>query len=105
MPDIIDGNALMTLLNAVDAAGNGESFYWAGGEGLLELDCPTWNSASFKLQYSFANGADVAFKDLDSSVTFTANGATIFTLPPGAIRAVVTGTPTDLSARVKRIPS
>lgn len=101
---IIDGNALITLLDAVDAATTGESFYWAGGEGLLEVD-GTWGGGTFKLQYSFIYGTDAAFKDMDSSVSFTANGATIFTLPPGAIRGVFTGTPTDLSARVKRIPS
>ena len=100
---MIDGNALIDLFAARTTVGSGAAFQWAGGEGLLQLD-GTWGGTAFKLQYSF-DGTAMAFKDLDDSVEFTADGAVVFTLPPGAIRGVLTGgSAMNLNARVRRIP-
>ena len=100
---MIDGNATIEIFAARTSVGSGTAFQWAGGDGLLQLD-GTWGGTAFKLQYSF-DGTALAFKDLDDSVAFTENSAVVFTLPPGAIRGVLTGgSGMAINARVRRIP-
>lgn len=104
MPTILDGNAVIPLFVARITTGNGEAFNWPGGEGLLEID-GTWGGTSFKLQRS-RDGETGTFRDLDSSVTFAANGCTIIALPPGWVRGVLTGgAAMSINAALQRIPS
>ena len=79
---------LIPLFSNRATVGNGDGTYWPGGDGLLQVD-GAFGGTTFKLQLSV--GSQSAFKDLDSSVSFTAAAAVIATLPAGWIRGVLTG--------------
>lgn len=76
-----------------DAAGNSPEYEWKGGEGVFSAEAGTWGGASVKLQSKGPNGSWIDV----SGVSLSANGFVEFAATRGAgLRAVVTGTPTDL---------
>lgn len=84
----------LTFFSNQDAAGNSSEYVWQwGGAGIFAAEAGTWGGASVKLQAKGPNGSwiDVA------GVSLSANGFVEFTASKhAALRAVVTGTPTDL---------
>lgn len=96
----VDGNALITLLDAKSATG--DLAFWAGGDGTLFLS-GTPGGATASLEW--ASGPSASPRQLDQSVALTAVGAVNFTLPPGWLRVAITGgAGVSLTAEVKRIP-
>lgn len=86
----------VALLSNVSAAGNGAAFGWTGGSGVATFD-GTFGGTSATLQYLGPSGTWLDVKALDPStgtqttVALTAAGMIGFLLPPGQIRAVLTG--------------
>lgn len=79
-----------------DAAGNSPEKIWEGGPGIFSAVAGTWNSATVKLQ---AKGPDKATWVDITGLVLSANGFLAFEASKhAALRAVVTGTPTDLYA-------
>jgi hypothetical protein len=69
---------------------------WHGGKGSFLVHADTWNSATVKLQ---CLGPDrVTWIDVGTDTTLTADGGGNFELPPGQLRAAVSGTPTAVYA-------
>lgn len=86
----------LILLNNVSSVQNGAAFDWRGGRGVFS----SIGTGAAKLQWSPDNGT--TWLDVDRSgdtfVTLTAAGAGLFELPPCLIRAVSSGTVTNLTA-------
>ena len=84
------------LFNDASAAANGTAQAWFGWRGTFMANADSWGGASVKLQYK---QPDAVWCDLDATnAVLSANGMVGFECPPGDIRAVITGTPTNLSA-------
>ena len=83
----------MDLLAAV-GAGNGDAKTWFGGTGTLIVE-GTFDSAEVVLQIQSPAGTW-----LDTTARLSAVGAVSIAVPPGQVRAVVTGgdTPSGISA-------
>lgn len=64
--------------------GNGAAKDWLGGKGLYFAEA-TWGGGSAKLQFISPNGTWIDYP----SGSLSANGAIIFDLPVGQIRAVI----------------
>ena len=87
-----------TLL--ADASATGQNVQWPGGRGTFSVPTGTFGGATVSLQWS-PDGANFLAADQGGTtyVTLTAAGAGGFELPPGAIRADVSGgTPSGLYA-------
>jgi hypothetical protein len=61
---------------------------WGGGSGSFDVSA-TWNGATVSLQRKNLDGT---FTDV-AGAALTATGRALFTMPPGQIRAAVTGGP------------
>jgi hypothetical protein len=95
-------NQYNALLEAVGANTSGAAVEWAGGRGVFTA-YGTFGSGTCKLQWSPDAGTTWIDADRsgDTYVTFTANGVGGFELPPGHVRAVLSGaTAPTVSARV-----
>lgn len=102
-------SASVSLLSNASATGSGVA--WPGGKGVTTV-AGTFGGASITMQYlgpdnttwldvKVLNPADGA----QTTVALTAAGAIGFMLPPGKIRAVVTGgAASGLYARASRVP-
>lgn len=96
------------LLTNVGAAGNGVARNWPGGTGVACFT-GTFAGTSATLQYNGPGGVWLDVKTLDPStgtqttVALTDAGMIGFTLPPGQIRAVLTGgAPVGLNANAAK---
>jgi hypothetical protein len=80
------------LLAAASANVNGAAFDWQGGRGVFAA-FGTFGGGTVALQWTPDGGTDWLAVDASGNtfVTFTANGAGGFELPPCQIRAVLTG--------------
>jgi hypothetical protein len=86
------------LFSDADAGANGATQAWSGWRGTFCANADTWNAAEVKLQFKLP---DDVWVDLDATnAVLTENGMVGFECPPGDIRGVITGTPTNLSAWV-----
>lgn len=73
--------------------------YWVGGRGMFTA-VATWGGGSVALQYRGPDGSTW----LDTpTVSLSANGGTVFDLPPCQVRAVP-NTATGVYASIARIP-
>lgn len=90
---------LLQLLS--NGSADSAEFYWQGGTGVMYAEA-TWNAGGVKLQTKSPNGT---WMDVGTAVTFTANGVGAFVLPPGPIKAVITGAPSAIYASVHPVPA
>lgn len=104
-------SAGVELLSNISAAGSGSYVAWPGGEGVAVF-AGTFGGTSATLEYLGPNGSSAipvaAMSDagVQTTVALTASGFIGFILPPGQIRAKLTGgTPSAMYARADRIPS
>lgn len=97
---MIDGNAQIVLLNA--AAASGAAFYWAGGEGALFV---TGTFGGTTVGLSWAPREAGTYRDCGESCQFTGAGAVNVKLPPGWVKATITGgSGVSITAELTRIP-
>lgn len=89
--------ASVTLL--VNGAGNGTPAYWPGGRGMFNAISTNWAAGSVAIQW---RGPDGITWLTTPAISLTADGGTVFDLPPGEIRAV-TNTATGVTATAARI--
>ena len=94
-----------------NATATGAGVRWEGGEGVATF-AGTFAGTSATLEYLGPNGstwipvAAMADDGTQTTVALTAAGAIGFILPPGTIRAVLTGgTPTAMFAIAARVVS
>lgn len=97
------------LLN--NASATGTDVRWEGGQGVATF-AGTFAGTSATLEYLSPNGSTwvpvAAMSDagVQTTVTLTAAGFIGFILPPGRIRATLTGgTPSAMYAQADRVPS
>ena len=76
------------LLSNASATGSGTT--WGGGRGVFSV-AATFSGATVKLQYLGPDGT--TWLDAAAATTLTANGLGVFELPPGQIRAFISGGP------------
>lgn len=91
-----------TLL--ANASATGSAVTWPGGRGTFSVPIGTFGGATVALQWS-PDGTNYLAADQGGTAytTLTAAGAGGFELPPGLIRAAVTGgTPSGLYAYAQR---
>lgn len=97
------GAALIT-----NGSATGSAVAWAGGHGVLVAE-GTFGGASLTMQYQGPNGTWLDVKVMDgagvqTTMTLTAAGMFVFALPPGSVRAVLTGgTPSAMYVRADRV--
>lgn len=77
-------------------------YQWPGGTGVFQV-AGTFNGATIKLQFMGPDNSTAI--DVGVEVTLTAAGMGGFVLPPGPIRASVTGSPSGIYAVAARVPS
>ena len=73
-----------------NASATGSAAQWGGGAGVFEA-AGTFSGATVKLQRRAPDGS--TWFDVGTDTTLTAAGGGGFVLPPGQIRAAVTGGP------------
>jgi uncharacterized protein (DUF2345 family) len=105
----MSSSAGTTLLS--NASATGSYVRWEGGQGVATF-AGTFGGTSATLEYLGPDGATAipvaAMSDagVQTTVALTAAGAIGFILPPGRIRATLTGgTPSAMYAQADRIPS
>ena len=105
----MSSSASTTLLS--NASATGDYVRWEGGHGVATF-AGTFGGTSATLEYLGPDGTTaLAVKTLaddgtQTAVALTAAGCIGFILPPGRIRAVLTGgTPTGMYAQADRVPS
>ena len=87
------------LLSNASATGN--AVQWSGGKGTISA-VGTFSGATVALQYLGPDGT--TWLNAGTDCTLTANGGGNFELPPGQIRASVSGgTPSALFSRAARV--
>lgn len=77
-----------TLLSNASATGSATT--WGGGSGVFEA-AGTFSGATVKLQRLGPDGA--TWYDVGADTTLTAAGGGYFIMPPGQIKAVISGGP------------
>lgn len=98
MPHIVQRNDHIKLLDSADAAGDGQAFDWFGGPGAFYVE-GTLGGSTVKLQCKSPNDT---WLDVGAEVTKTTAGVGGFDLPPGDIRANISGgAPVDVFAYVR----
>jgi len=76
------------LLSNISSAGNGSAVNWPGGSGAFVAE-GTIGGSSLKMQMQTPQGTWI---DIDPSLTFASLPSSYgFLIPPGQIRAVLTG--------------
>lgn len=105
----MSSSAGSTLLS--NASATGDYVRWEGGAGVATF-AGTFGGTSATLEYLGPNGSTaISVKVMDTAgvqttVALTAAGAIGFILPPGRIRATLTGgTPSAMYAQADRVPS
>lgn len=105
----MSSSAGSTLLSNASATGTGVR--WEGGQGVATF-AGTFGGTSATLEYLSPNGSTwipvAAMSDagVQTTVALTAAGFIGFILPPGQIRATLTGgTPSAMYAQADRVPS
>lgn len=105
----MSSSAGTTLLS--NATATGSYVRWEGGEGVV-LFAGTFGGTSATVEYLGPDGVTgIPLTAMDSAgvqttVALTAAGGFGFILPPGRIRAVLTGgSPTGMYAQADRVPS
>lgn len=85
-----------------NAAATGTAQVWPGGSGVFEATSPAWNGGTCSLQRL---GSDAAWHDVSPDTVLGTGTATIvgFMMPPGQIRAAVTGAPTNVNASAWKV--
>ncbi len=98
--NLIDGNAQIVLLNETGA--NGPAKNWAGGRGSLFVS-GTFGGATVGLSWSPSEAG--TFRDCGESCRLTAAGAINIELPPGWVKATITGgAGVSVTSELTRIP-
>lgn len=94
------------LLSNVSATGSGAPKPWCGGRGAFVIG-GTFGGTTATLEYLATSGAWVAaVTPAGSVVSLTAAGMALFEVPPGSLRAVLTGgAPAGIYADAARIPT
>lgn len=83
-----------------NASATGSAADWAGGRGVFSA-AGTFGGATITLQYL---GPDLStWIAAGTDTTLTAAGGGVFDLPPGRIRALVTGSPSGMYANAARV--
>jgi len=85
-----------------NASATGSAADWPGGRGVFSA-AGTFSSATITLQFLAPDLATWIAAGTDT--TLTAAGGGVFDLPPGRIRALVTGSPTGMYATAVRVTS
>ena len=83
-----------------NATATGAYAQWGGGEGVF-MAAGTFSGATVALQY-LGPDATTPF-NVGTDTTLTAAGGGVFILPPGRIRALVTGSPTGMYAAADQV--
>ena len=83
-----------------NASASGSAVMWPGGMGEFSVEASAWNGATVALHKEGPNGTYVS---LGADVTLTANGFGAFVAGGGNIKAVITGSPTGVYAKVRGI--
>jgi hypothetical protein len=93
-------DAMPQLLTNASATGTAQ--VWPGGTGAFECTAAAWNTGTVSLQRLAQDGAwhDVSTDTVIGSGTATSVG---FMMPPGQIRAAVTGAPTNVNASAWKV--
>lgn len=87
------------LLN--NSSGTGAAAVWSGGAGVFSA-CGTFGGATITLQ--FMGPDEATWLAVGADTTLTAQGGAYFILPPGKIRAAVSGgSPSALYARADQV--
>jgi len=73
-----------------NASATGSAAQWGGGAGVFSA-CGTFSGATVTLQFLGPDGS--TWVAVGSDTTLTANGGGGFVLPPGQIRAAISGGP------------
>lgn len=85
-----------------NTAATGAQATWPGGMGLFDVVATAFAGASVTLQRLGPDGS--TWLPVGPDTTLAANGQGIFTLPPGPIRAAISGgPPTAVYANVTRL--
>lgn len=87
----------MELLS--NASATGAAVIWPGGAGVFEV-AGTFSGATVSLQRMGPDSA--TWYSVGADTTLTAAGGGYFILPPGRIRAAVTGSPTGMYATAEK---
>lgn len=95
-------SASVELLDGVVVA-TGTDVAWPGGTGVFAVECAGFNGATVALHVMLPRGTFVA---AGTQTNITANGAGIFSWPPGRIKAVISGAvpSAGVAASAQRIP-
>lgn len=83
-----------------NASATGSTVIWGGGGGVFAA-AGTFSGATVKLQFLGPDGS--TWIDVGADTTLTAAGAGYFMLPPGSIRAYVSGSPTGMYANAEQV--
>lgn len=86
----------LTLLS--NASATGSWLVWPGGRGIIEIG-GTWSSATATLQVESERGTAISADT--TNLQWTANGASLFELPPCRIRISISGSPSAMYAYAK----
>ena len=84
-----------------NASATGSAAQWGGGTGVFSV-CGTFSGATVSLQFLGPDGS--TYIDVGTDTMLTSNGAGGFVLPPGKIRAYISGgTPSGLYAQAEQV--
>jgi hypothetical protein len=83
-----------------NASATGSWVAWDGGTGVFSC-VGTFNSATVSLQFQGPDGSTAI--DVGTNTTLTAAGAGGFVLPPGRIRASISGSPSAMYAQAEQV--
>lgn len=82
-----------------NASATGSAVQWGGGVGVFTA-AGTFSGATITLQYLGPDG--LTWFAVGPDTTLTAAGGGAFLLPPGSIRAAVTGSPSGMYAQAEQ---
>lgn len=83
-----------------NGSATGSAMTWHGGKGTFCVEADTWNSATVTLQWQ--EPQSTTWVSAGASGALTDNGIVAFDLAPGMIRALVSGSPTNVNATAVR---
>ena len=71
------------------ANGSSATIQWRGGRGVVYVGGATWGGATLTLTWSEPAGSTAI--PIGTGVTLTADGCTLFEMPPGNLTATISG--------------